>query len=705
MRIDLHTHTQKCKKGDPDSRAITPQNFVEKMLENDVMICSITNHNKFDIEEYNTITKIAPELVIFPGIELDVLKNEKACHIIVIGDPVIKEKFHKIFDNDEGRNYDSYNLTYDKFLKKVRSFNSNEIIIIPHFADKDRAIGAEFADSPKNELNDYVVILETAKLHTMGMINSHGYLSLIGSDVQDWKKYSAYHLPEIKFRINSFGKFYELTNDSNTFIKNTLKSSPSNEILIDETSSSSLTMYEDINVIFGEKGSGKTILLKEILKSYYDSLGKKTFLHEGKEYQTLYESMIQKLQSNIEIDEELKETIKRDFDDIISYRERPTVDFVKGSFDYRNSRKKSKNRELLKKADASFVNTINTDFSRLLEQCELDIKYADKVLEINKKSNRDKLKKSNLDKELKDLQTYLIANLKMGYKEIFTNINIENFYSNLKHSARKNSGSESKPSTLGFAMLVANRLSRLKSNVNIKDNLSAIQRSETQTLGYLPSKGKTLFNTKIVVLSRDVKHEKNSVFDRGRIKLNRDLIAKIEDFNFKNFREINSYFDESEKSVDGKTFCKDIIKKDSLVSIPNNANYSPSEGEKAILSISGILENYSYDCYLFDEIERGLGNKYVTEYVIPQLKKLRNSGKCVVISTHNANLAINTLPSQCVFCDYKNENEEIYFTGNMYSDVLFGVKYGDTHSWEESALLHLEGSEEMFNRRKNIYGI
>ena len=302
--------------------------FIDKMFENDVKICSITNHNKFDLEEYNTITELAPDLVVFPGIELDIIKNNKACHIIVVCDPVVKDKFFNTFDNDENRNYDVYSLKYDRFLEKIRLFNGNEIIIIPHFADKDRAIGSEFVDSPKNDLEDYVVILETAKLHTMGMLNSHGHLSLIGSDVQAWGKYSASNLPEIKFRINSFGKFYELTNDSNAFIKNALKSSPSDNILIDENNSSHLTVYEDINVLFGEKGSGKTILLKNILKPYYDSSGKKTFFHEGKEYNRQYELMIKKLQSNIEINTALKKLIERDFDNIISYREKPIINLV-----------------------------------------------------------------------------------------------------------------------------------------------------------------------------------------------------------------------------------------------------------------------------------------------------------------------------------------------------------------------------------------
>lgn len=194
-------------------------------------------------------------------------------------------------------------------------------------------------------------------------------------------------------------------------------------------------------------------------------------------------------------------------------------------------------------------------------------------------------------------------------------------------------------------------------------------------------------------------------FNRTRIKANRSLIEKIDEFSSSEFSSINSYFSEGEKAIDIAVFCEDIIVKTSRIEIPGNNDYDPSEGEKAILSITGILESYDYNCYLFDEIERGLGNKFVTEYVIPQLDKLRNAGKTIVISTHNANLAINTLPSTTVYCSYKNDSCEIYYSGNMYSNELTGLKFNQKLDWNISALQHLEGNDEMFKRRKNIYGI
>ncbi|HHD6223238.1 TPA: hypothetical protein ACOTZZ_002560, partial [Staphylococcus aureus] len=146
-------------------------------------------------------------------------------------------------------------------------------------------------------------------------------------------------------------------------------------------------------------------------------------------------------------------------------------------------------------------------------------------------------------------------------------------------------------------------------------------------------------------------------------------------------------------------------KKQSLVKINETENYKPSEGEQAILTISSILEDTSYDCYIFDEIERGLGNKYITTYLIPKIKYLRSLGKIIVLSTHNANIAVNTLPITTLYCNYDVEDKNIYYVGNMYSNCLEGVVDSQILTWEDKALIHLEGNANMFNVRRNVYGI
>ena len=76
-------------------------------------------------------------------------------------------------------------------------------------------------------------------------------------------------------------------------------------------------------------------------------------------------------------------------------------------------------------------------------------------------------------------------------------------------------------------------------------------------------------------------------------------------------------------------------------------------------------------------------------------------GKTIVLSTHDANIAINTLPSQTIYCNYPNE--DIYYSGNMYSNELIGILNGHTKNWRDTAIIHLDGGEKLFNSRRNIY--
>lgn len=96
--IDLHIHTQKCKSGDGNGRVISTSNLIKKLLSNHVKVASITNHNKFDLEEFTKITEEEPELVIFPGIELDVSFDDgNIKHIVLISDPIVARDFIKSF--------------------------------------------------------------------------------------------------------------------------------------------------------------------------------------------------------------------------------------------------------------------------------------------------------------------------------------------------------------------------------------------------------------------------------------------------------------------------------------------------------------------------------------------------------------------------------------------------------------------------------
>ena len=94
MKIDIHVHTRKTKTGDSKARDITPKQFARTVLSTDVKILAITNHNAFDLAQYEEITKQVDGAVqVWPGVELDVLENGTRAHLLVIVSPNRRQEF------------------------------------------------------------------------------------------------------------------------------------------------------------------------------------------------------------------------------------------------------------------------------------------------------------------------------------------------------------------------------------------------------------------------------------------------------------------------------------------------------------------------------------------------------------------------------------------------------------------------------------
>jgi predicted metal-dependent phosphoesterase TrpH len=58
--------------------------YVNKLVEQDIRVGVITNHNKFDVDEYNAIAKKARKenIFILPGVELSVDDGANGVHTL-----------------------------------------------------------------------------------------------------------------------------------------------------------------------------------------------------------------------------------------------------------------------------------------------------------------------------------------------------------------------------------------------------------------------------------------------------------------------------------------------------------------------------------------------------------------------------------------------------------------------------------------------
>lgn len=705
MRIDLHTHTQNLKSGDGSQRVIIPKNYVKKMQNLDVGICAITNHNKFDLDEYREVRQLNEDLLVFPGIELDIkMTDGKNRQIIAVGNPDKAAEFKEAYDSDSSRQYNVFSMPYEEFINVTKKLGPDNVIIIPHFYNKAKGLSRKEKDKLEDDLKNFVIILEPSNITSMGIINNHEERPcLVGSDVNDWSSYSKDMIPELKFKIASFSRFYELAKNPKVFVKNALSDEKCHDVNIGE---SVLAIYEDINIIFGGKGSGKTYLLKNYIQPHLNKQGKKVFLHEGKNYDDYYTQMLSRHEKEVVIDDNYKNSIIKELSNVLGYSEPSSSNFIKEYMDSVKCKATNKKAQRILKAAASFSDDFSHSIDEVIGISEEYVKKINEVRKINADIRNDSKStdRISLDKELDKLQNEVFDKTALKVKKMLSYRWTESFLSGLKDAIHKNSGVSNPPTNIGLSKLIAARLNRLESNRILIDALSKIKKSDSKTIGYLPEKEYIEHEVEIICLSTEDKYGKDSVFDKNRIVTNRRIIEKIYNFSARDFRNINKYYDVNEKNIEPSTLANDIIKKSSSIKLKNGEPYEPSDGEKAILSISGVLEDRNHDCYIFDEIERGLGHKYIADYLVPKLKKLRDAGKTIVLSTHDANIAVNTLPSQTVYCCHGDNDLNDYYCGNMYSNELSGIINKSTIDWDKEAIVHLEGGRDMFNSRRNVYG-
>ncbi len=276
MKIDLHCHTKKCKTGDGENRNIDSIRFIEKMKQADVGVSAITNHNSFDLNFYNELVDLAKdELIILPGIELDIIRNNNRSHLIIIGDKDNADNFSSIVAKlIKDKKPDDVLIKLEDLCDLIKD---EKLILIAHAFGKKPCISEEdYTFLSSNVGKNITILREVQNLISAGILMAHGINVTVGSDVKDWNSYveNSKNLPELTIPIDSFDNLALLIKRDENFIKTFINKKKKEEIEIKpfglEYGSLSLPIYNDVNIIFGGKGTGKTVILKAI-EGYFNA--------------------------------------------------------------------------------------------------------------------------------------------------------------------------------------------------------------------------------------------------------------------------------------------------------------------------------------------------------------------------------------------------------------------------------------------------
>lgn len=705
MRIDLHCHTKKVKTGDAYTRNVTKDKFFQKVIEAEVKIIAITNHNQFDYMQYKEFKDVTEGYCdIWPGVELDIIGkadqkgNCKRGHLIVIANPKNVELFNTQVQelvNDEDVN------TFQIGVKKVyETLEKCDCIYIPHFhkepklSDEDiQELGELLPDSSR-------LFKETSDYRSLGVFSNFDYSVIIGSDVQDWNKYETSKFADIRLPVQTFEQFCLLAKKDVQIIDTLLNQKRKKEIPVSpyKKVNFKLPFYEDINIIFGQKGTGKTEIL-ESLKKYYIENGIAMESYKGNEKDSDFSKML-KVNDIIATPDKLQlDSMRQQFIDVYNWKEELPTSFEK-YISWMETKDNNKNKGRMKITECVHIEEgvrdrkLESDYKYLKEFTEstfekIDIeKYLDEqerttlMLLLGKlceNINDAKMQKWNSDKSIK-----------------LTNWSIDK----IKAIADKCSDTISKPSSVGFYDFAMGRFKLFENVEEICSTFSVEDKVEKEYLGNLEEKGDIYIQTRYRMLTKESRTDefKQGITVLRNCKLVIDGIKKavLAENISEEVSKFQEFYDDGIKDIGA------FIGVSKETALENGEIYRPSNGERGILLMQKLLDSES-DVYILDEPELGMGNSYITSNILPKLTDLAKRRKTVIIATHNANIAVGTLPYISILRTHENGIYKTY-VGNPFYDELRNIDdETDTKNWTQESMHTLEGGKTAFYDRKDIY--
>lgn len=717
MKIDLHCHTKRCKSGDSPKRNVDLTSFIKTLEDNDIKIVAITNHNCFDLKQYNSFCTASEKkgIQVWPGVEFDISFKGENGHILFISNPKHAFKFSNLINELIGdKSPDDVLLDFKKVIAK---FSDIDIITIAHFAlQKSHGFSENACKEMSKIVPDNIFLVEPSNIRSVGIMYANDIDSFIGSDVIDWSHYPFKNVPELKMPINSYESFLLLLKKDSRVIKTFLNQKEeinySIQPFLDENKPDdteiTLPLRHDVNVIFGGKGTGKTKILRALKKKMVLDFGEsKISSYEGQTKDEDYKNLIKRPFSSSYFDLLNIEAGETEFKVIKEWTSPSLVTtnkFYKGI----EAQQNISNFTRFGFTKAAFRGVLDEDEMKKLGKSYKNIKQSIGTIKKEKldlflqQTDKDQLI-CFLDKLLLSVQTKYREAVCDYYAIFLQKYTIET----MKVIAQSKTGNDSIPASTGLVDFYMNCLRVYQASEWITDKISTSRKTIRDEIGKIPGKGSIFVQTDIYL---NPKADKGINYDPTKLKSTKlqnclnDLIQiKNSAFTYNLAESIEAFSSDSDNKVNS---LKDFmgIKSDEKIEWENSnkiEHYDSSSGERSMLLLNYSLIDDSKEAYFLDEPEISVGHKYINEVIVPRLKYLAKLNKLIIISTHDANIAVRTFPLTSIYREYGKT-----YVGNLFIDKLT-LTTDETLSlnWTKTSMAYLEGGEFAFKERKQSYGV
>ena len=704
MKVDFHCHTKNVKQGENEKRNIDSKKFVEKINDANVKIVAITNHNDFDKKQYEEFIKEANEsFQIWPGIELDIKDDETEAHLIIISNPSCLNEFEISVNNIVGDNEKG---TFIANIEDVlNEFNNKDVIYIGHYVGKKKMLSPKMIELIENSIEEkYRLFLEPSNYKTLSVMSDNGFRAIMGSDVQDWDNYSSINLPELKLEVDSFNKFLLLAKKDVTTINTLLQKKEKKDIDISiklknkKIINQKIPIYNDINIIFGLKGTGKSCIIDGLCEKYIKD-GIDCSIYRAKDVDDTIKEM-QNINDNEKFEVEFQLNILSEFIEKISKWKDNNPTSLKNYIEYIETKDNNKNKKKLG------ITKLKPIKNNSIEKCDEYLEKRRVIEDIIKRyeyynlceylQGNDKNILEAINDKIYTKYNALTMEEYIKYKSIEIS---NNCIMKIKEKADLLSSSKSVPNGTGFFEFAKNRLTLKNDTNNILELLRKTKKSEEDKIGNLDE-------DKEIFLRKEYKtfFDNESGFKFGQtVTTLKNVLKILKNINKNSLEDVNEHIKSFNQEVKANNIqATDFIGIKKYFINSKGEAYEPSDGERIMLILDRALFE-DKEVYILDEPERSLGNNFINDVVLPRINELAKLKKTIIIATHNANIAVRTLPFVSILKEYTKGEYKTYIGNPFVNKLVNQDNETDFKSWKDESIRVLEGGNEAFYDREDVY--
>ena len=659
-KLDLHIHTKPAlyeKHFDFDIDVLK-----KHINDNSLDIIAITNHNLFDLDNYNLI-KNTLSIKVYAGVEIDI---EKGHLLLIVDDDLVYDlnlacsKLSNLIKNEN--DYISFEQFVDLFPFYKNTIN------IPHIEKKPR-----IQETTKKKFGQYIVCGEvgSAKKFEIALKDDSKLPPVYFSDLRMGMEYvNNYRFTYLDIESVDYSVIKSNLSDKNKLFLNYVKARSLFEINKDKDLAST-----GLNVIMGKRSSGKTTLLDKIAESNLNCKYIKQFAltgnsekerfqqisnnflnEEKKKFLSPLKSVVEKI---ITIEDNSLDVIGEYLSSLKEYASNQALndEFSKTkmfteTFYYANNPNKTK--EVIKSLDTVISYDENNDIVNKYVLMDNLIKLLNELIEVRKREYLDYLLKKETDEITKFIQEKLKQKSSMkpikqcNFSELYVNKKIIESFNTMAVYMKTN---EVICSSDVFGYKLELRKNKYKSTTELKKGMGVNGSLSNEYALY----------------------DANDIFN---------FVKKTNNNNFTIDQIMNG-----------------LMKIDVIV-LNSNGN-ELSGGERAEFNLlKELKDSESFDVLLLDEPEASFDNPFINERVCNIIKNL-SLKTTVFITTHNNTLGMLMQPDRIIYTYHENDKYDL-FSGEFGSKVLKNSENNELIAYNQIISV-MEAGHEAYERRRCIY--